>query len=90
MLRRRQWSKKYPICVVLGENESIRVLEKDSSTERRPSEQGSPEKKRESLTTEVESTETNTSPEKKKKFVWRRREKRYHTYIESYHYDDQV
>lgn len=26
---------------------------------------------------EVESTETNTSPEKKRKFVWRRREKRY-------------
>lgn len=25
---------------------------------------------------ETESTETNTSPEKKKKFIWRRREKR--------------
>lgn len=73
----RQWSKKYPICIILNEKEKIQVLEKESLTaERRISELINSEKKKDQLQHEVESTETNTSPEKKKKFVWRRREKR--------------
>lgn len=34
-------------------------------------------KSKEQQQPETETAETNTSPEKKKKFVWRRREKRY-------------
>ncbi|CAH0719469.1 unnamed protein product, partial [Brenthis ino] len=74
LVRRRQWSKKYPICIILSEKEKIQVLEKENtSSERKSSE--SLERKSKELPLETESTETNTSPEKKKKFVWRRREK---------------
>ncbi|XP_013143594.1 PREDICTED: uncharacterized protein LOC106107325 isoform X3 [Papilio polytes] len=76
LVRRRQWSKKYPICIILNEKEKIQVLEKENA----PVEKkivDSPEKKtKEQIPAhETESTETNTSPEKKKKFIWRRREK---------------
>ncbi|CAG9786258.1 unnamed protein product [Diatraea saccharalis] len=74
LVKRRQWSKKYPICVVLNERESIQVLEKENiEAERKLSEATANKKGKE--TPEVESTETNTSPEKRRKFVWRRREK---------------
>lgn len=68
----RQWSKKYPICVILSDNEKIQVLEKETSVEKKPTET-TLEKKKELHEME---TETNASPEKKRKFVWRRREKR--------------
>ncbi|XP_073945152.1 uncharacterized protein isoform X2 [Choristoneura fumiferana] len=77
LVRKRQWSKKYPICIVLNEKEKIQVLEREniSATEKKIGESSSDGKKKEQLQQESESTETNTSPEKKKKFVWRRREK---------------
>lgn len=76
LVKRRQWSKKYPICIILNEKEKIQVLEKENAgAERRASEAVVEKKKEQQLQQEVESTETNTSPEKKKKFVWRRREK---------------
>ncbi|KAJ0177113.1 hypothetical protein K1T71_007122 [Dendrolimus kikuchii] len=76
LVKRRQWSKKYPICIVLNEKETIQVLEKESiAAERRISDVVTTDKKKEQLQHEVETAETNTSPEKKKKFVWRRREK---------------
>ncbi|XP_038212158.1 testis-expressed protein 2 isoform X2 [Zerene cesonia] len=73
LVKRRQWSKKYPICIILNEKEKIQVLEKENSTEKKIAE--SLEKKSKESPLEVESTETNTSPERKKKFIWRRREK---------------
>ncbi|XP_045497711.1 testis-expressed protein 2 isoform X1 [Colias croceus] len=73
LVKRRQWSKKYPICIILSEKEKIQVLEKENSTEKKIAE--SLEKKSKESPLEVESTETNTSPERKKKFIWRRREK---------------
>ncbi|XP_072932096.1 testis-expressed protein 2-like isoform X2 [Epargyreus clarus] len=75
LVRRRQWSKKYPICVILSEKEKIQVLEKENlaAAEKKTSE--SLDKKSKEQQHEVESAETNTSPEKKRKFVWRRREK---------------
>ncbi|CAH2106536.1 unnamed protein product [Euphydryas editha] len=74
LVKRRQWSKKYPICIILNEKEKIQVLEKENiSAERKMSE--SLDKKSKELPHETESTETNTSPEKKKKFIWRRKEK---------------
>ncbi|CAH0397973.1 unnamed protein product [Chilo suppressalis] len=74
LVKRRQWSKKYPICVVLNERESIQVLEKENmEAERKLSDAVANKKGKE--TPEVETAETNTSPEKKRKFVWRRREK---------------
>ncbi|KAG6445868.1 hypothetical protein O3G_MSEX004134 [Manduca sexta] len=74
LVRRRQWSKKYPICIILSEKEKIQVLEKENAAaEKRPSEVATEKKKEQQH--ETESTETNTSPEKKRKFVWRRREK---------------
>ncbi|XP_050670951.1 testis-expressed protein 2 isoform X2 [Leptidea sinapis] len=72
LVKRRQWSKKYPICIILSEKEKIQVLEKESSIEKKMPD--SVDKKKESML-EVECAETNTSPEKKKKFIWRRREK---------------
>ncbi|XP_045772138.1 testis-expressed protein 2 [Maniola jurtina] len=73
LVKRRQWSKKYPICVILDEREKIQVLEKESTADKKLPETG--EKKSKDQPQETESIETNTSPEKKKKFVWRRREK---------------
>ncbi|XP_045448409.1 testis-expressed protein 2 [Melitaea cinxia] len=74
LVKRRQWSKKYPICIILNEKEKIQVLEKENtSTERKMSE--SMDKKGKEVPQETESIETNTSPEKKKKFIWRRKEK---------------
>ncbi|XP_049868978.1 testis-expressed protein 2 isoform X2 [Pectinophora gossypiella] len=74
LVKRRQWSKKYPICVILNENEKIQVLEKESSAPDKKSD-SSEKKKEQQSQHDTESAETNTSPEKKKKFVWRRREK---------------
>lgn len=76
----RLWSKKYPICIILNDNEKIQVLEKESSTQDKRATE-TDKLKKEHLSHETESTETNTSPEKKKKFVWRRREKRYSSKI---------
>lgn len=73
LVKRRQWSKKYPICVILNEKEKIQVLEKETTASERKTSDAANEKKKE--TPETESAETNTSPEKKRKFVWRRREK---------------
>nr|XP_026488194.1 testis-expressed protein 2 isoform X1 [Vanessa tameamea] len=74
LVKRRQWSKKYPICIILNEKEKIQVLEKENTqAERKLSE--TLEKKNKELPLETESTETNTSPEKKRKFIWRRKEK---------------
>ncbi|XP_039754159.1 testis-expressed protein 2 [Pararge aegeria] len=73
LVRRRQWSKKYPICVILNEKEKIQVLEKESTVEKKIAE--SMDKKSKDQSQEMESPEINASPEKKKKFVWRRREK---------------
>lgn len=63
---------------MLNEKEKIQVLEREniSTTEKKVGESTSDGKKKEQLQQESESTETNTSPEKKRKFVWRRREKR--------------
>lgn len=72
LVKRRQWSKKYPICVVLNEKETIQVLEKESSSTEKKIPETPSEKKKEQHEME---TETNASPEKKKKFVWRRKEK---------------
>ncbi|XP_063824841.1 testis-expressed protein 2 isoform X2 [Ostrinia nubilalis] len=73
LVKRRQWSKKYPICIVLNEKEKIQVLEKENVEAERKTAEATNRKSKEQP--EVESTETNTSPEKKRKFVWRRREK---------------
>ncbi|XP_041977923.1 testis-expressed protein 2 [Aricia agestis] len=72
LVKRRQWSKKYPICIILSEKEKIQVLEKESSTSEKKSEL---DKKIKEVLPEAEINDVNTSPEKKKKFVWRRREK---------------
>ncbi|XP_075973368.1 testis-expressed protein 2 isoform X2 [Anticarsia gemmatalis] len=72
LVKRRQWSKKYPICVVLNEKEKIQVLEKECAPLEKKTPESPSEKKKEQHEME---TETNVSPEKKKKFVWRRREK---------------
>ncbi|CAK1547090.1 unnamed protein product [Leptosia nina] len=72
LVKRRQWSKKYPICIILSEKEKIQVLEKENSVEKKIAEL---DKKNKDSPLETESAETNTSPERKKKFVWRRREK---------------
>ncbi|XP_053608134.1 testis-expressed protein 2 isoform X2 [Plodia interpunctella] len=75
LVRRRQWSKKYPICIILSESEKIQVLEKETGLgDKKPSESVTDKKSKEQQH-EVETVETNTSPEKKRKFVWRRREK---------------
>ncbi|CAK1595981.1 unnamed protein product [Parnassius mnemosyne] len=75
LVSRRQWSKKYPICIILNEEEKIQVLEKENPiTEKKIAETEKKTKEQQPLH-ETESAETNTSPEKKKKFVWRRREK---------------
>lgn len=71
----RQWSKKYPICIVLHEKEKIQVLEKENMETERKASEATAYKKNKDQQHEVESTETNTSPEKRRKFVWRRREK---------------
>ncbi|XP_026317528.1 testis-expressed protein 2 isoform X2 [Hyposmocoma kahamanoa] len=78
LVKRRHWSKKYPICIILNENEKIQVLEKETAPSERKSDLNrSDEKKKQAESShDVESTETNTSPEKKRKFVWRRRDKR--------------
>ncbi|XP_059045363.1 testis-expressed protein 2 isoform X2 [Achroia grisella] len=74
LVRRRQWSKKYPICIILNEKEKIQVLEKENAEKK--AEGGSDKKsKDQQIQHEVESIDTNTSPEKKRKFVWRRRDK---------------
>nr|CAB3515735.1 unnamed protein product [Spodoptera littoralis] len=77
LVKRRQWSKKYPICVILSDKEKIQVLEKESSTaDKKATEASSSEKKKEPQQPQHEmETETSTSPEKKRKFVWRKREK---------------
>ncbi|XP_045535511.1 testis-expressed protein 2 [Papilio machaon] len=76
LVRRRQWSKKYPICIILNEKEKIQVLEKENATVEKKLAESSEKKTKEQIPAhETESTETNTSPEKKKKFIWRRREK---------------
>ncbi|CAH0701302.1 unnamed protein product [Spodoptera exigua] len=77
LVKRRQWSKKYPICIILSDKEKIQVLEKEnSSAEKKTTEATPSEKKKEPQQPQHEmETETNTSPEKKRKFVWRRREK---------------
>ncbi|KAM3964562.1 testis-expressed protein 2 [Aphomia sociella] len=77
LVRRRQWSKKYPICIILNEKEKIQVLEKENMAAEKKISEGASDKKNkdQQLQHEVESIETNTSPEKKRKFVWRRREK---------------
>lgn len=74
----RHWSKKYPICIILNENEKIQVLEKESAPSDKKGDVNRPDEKKKHAESshDVESTETNTSPEKKKKFVWRRRDKR--------------
>lgn len=73
----RHWSKKYPICIILNESEKIQVLEKEiSPSEKKDPNRPDEKKKQAESSHDVESTETNTSPEKKKKFVWRRRDKR--------------
>lgn len=71
LVSKRQWSKKYPICIILNENETIQVLEKENLPEKKPGEASESKKKEQ----ESETTETNTSPEKKKRFVWRKKEK---------------
>ncbi|KAL4709963.1 hypothetical protein ACJJTC_003926 [Scirpophaga incertulas] len=74
LVKRRQWSKKYPICIVLNEKERIQVLEKENTdADRKQCDPSTSKKWKEQPDTE--SAETNTSPEKKKKFVWRRKEK---------------
>ncbi|XP_068631680.1 testis-expressed protein 2 [Battus philenor] len=76
LVRRRQWSKKYPICIILNEKEKIQVLEKEMTPiEKKIMETAEKKGKEQQLPHESESAETNTSPEKKKKFIWRRREK---------------
>lgn len=86
----RQWSKKYPICIILSDKEKIQVLEKESSTAEKKATEATPsEKKKEPQQPQHEmETETSTSPEKKRKFVWRRRDKRFvvHLYITYYIY----
>lgn len=64
--------------MILNEKEKIQVLEKEFITpsEKKVAEAPSEKKKEQH---EME-TETNVSPEKKKKFVWRRREKRYNVF----------
>ncbi|XP_060802746.1 testis-expressed protein 2 isoform X2 [Amyelois transitella] len=75
LVRRRQWSKKYPICIILSESEKIQVLEKENGLgDKRNSEQVTDKNSKEQPH-EMETAETNTSPEKKRKFIWRRREK---------------
>ncbi|PZC82984.1 hypothetical protein B5X24_HaOG208851 [Helicoverpa armigera] len=73
LVKRRQWSKKYPICIILNEKEKIQVLEKETSVSDKKAAEVPSEKKKEQH--QHEETETNTSPEKRRKFVWRRREK---------------
>ncbi|XP_035432519.2 testis-expressed protein 2 isoform X2 [Spodoptera frugiperda] len=77
LVKRRQWSKKYPICIILSDKEKIQVLEKESSTAEKKATEATPsEKKKEPQQPQHEmETETSTSPEKKRKFVWRRRDK---------------
>ncbi|XP_047995603.1 testis-expressed protein 2 isoform X2 [Leguminivora glycinivorella] len=71
LVSKRQWSKKYPICIALNENETIQVLEKENLPEKKPGDVSESKKKEQ----ESETTETTTSPEKKKRFVWRKKEK---------------
>ncbi|CAG9584467.1 unnamed protein product [Danaus chrysippus] len=71
LVKRRQWSKKYPICIILNEKEKIQVLEKENTDKKSDAQ----EKKNKDVPAEVESAETNTTPEKKRKFVWRKKEK---------------
>ncbi|XP_052740221.1 testis-expressed protein 2 [Bicyclus anynana] len=73
LVKRRQWSKKYPICVILNEREKIQVLEKENAIEKKTAE--STDKKSKDQSQEMDIPEINASPEKKKKFVWRRRER---------------
>ncbi|KAJ8728044.1 hypothetical protein PYW08_016429 [Mythimna loreyi] len=78
LVKRRQWSKKYPICVVLSDNEKIQVLEKETFTAEKRVPEYPLEKKKEQHEMETETSSninSNTSPEKRRKFVWRRREK---------------
>ncbi|XP_048482601.1 testis-expressed protein 2 isoform X1 [Plutella xylostella] len=87
LVKKRQWSKKYPICVILSENEKIEVLEKETppaaaETKDKKSAEATPDKKKD--VPDVESAETNTaSPEKKKKFVWRKRDKSVNSHTDS-------
>lgn len=71
----RQWSKKYPICVILNEGEKIQVIEKESGLLEKKQSDSQSEKK-----SNVEDSIDNTSPEKKKKFIWKKKEKRYFIY----------
>ncbi|XP_063618771.1 testis-expressed protein 2 isoform X1 [Cydia splendana] len=71
LVSKRQWSKKYPICITLNENETIQVLEKENLLDKKSGEASESKKKEQ----ESETTETNTTPEKKKRFVWRKKEK---------------
>lgn len=68
LVKRRQWSKKYPICVILDEKETIQVLERENGADKKDYN----EKK---YIIEPDTSEINASPEKKKKFTWRKREK---------------
>lgn len=61
--------------MILNEKEKIQVLEKESAADKKISE--TVDKKSKDHSQEMENTDTNTSPEKKRKFVWRRREKRF-------------
>lgn len=61
--------------MILNEKEKIQVLEKESAADKKTSE--TVDKKSKDQSQEMENTDTNTSPEKKRKFVWRRREKRF-------------
>ncbi|KAH9630737.1 hypothetical protein HF086_010678 [Spodoptera exigua] len=67
LVKRRQWSKKYPICIILSDKEKIQVLEKEnSSAEKKTTEATPSEKKKEPQQPQHEmEAETNTSPEKK-------------------------
>lgn len=48
------------------------MLEKENTDKKSDTQ----EKKNKDVPAEVESAETNTTPEKKRKFVWRKKEKR--------------
>lgn len=63
--------------MILNEKEKIQVLEKESAADKKLAETA--DRKSKDQAQEMENTDTNTSPEKKRKFVWRRREKRFVT-----------
>ncbi|GBP65199.1 Testis-expressed protein 2 [Eumeta japonica] len=75
LVRKRHWSKKYPICIVLSEKEKIQVLEKEPKTPEKKQSDVPVETKSKEQVEQIDTSEANTSPEKKKKFVWRKKEK---------------